>query len=110
MADEAKTKMANDKAALEQQNALRQKQAEERAKYAGKPTPTQMECDLAKLGNAPELEPDGSPPDPNNQPINPYPEKKELHSGGGGGSYQTRQVGSERPGATVHAPERKADK
>jgi hypothetical protein len=45
-----------------------------------------MENDLAKLGNHPELEPDGSPPDPY------APAKKELHAAGSGGGYQTRQA------------------
>jgi hypothetical protein len=85
MTDDAKVKMAADKKALEAANEQRAKEAEERAKHAGKPTPTQMENDLAKLGHHPELEPDGSPPDP----YQSAPEKKELHSGGG---YQTRQA------------------
>jgi hypothetical protein len=34
---------------------------------AGKPTPTQEELDQIALGEHPDLEPDGSPPDPNAQ-------------------------------------------
>jgi hypothetical protein len=89
MADEAK-KMADDKKTLEQQNAQRQKEMDERNKTRGKPTPTQMENDLAKMGNHPDLEPDGSPPDPN-QPV--PASTKEVHAGSGG-SYATRQVSS----------------
>jgi hypothetical protein len=88
MADEATKKMSEDKKTLEQQNAERQKVTEERNKNRGKPTPTQMECDLMKLGNHPELEPDGSLPDPNHP--SPTAAKKEVHAGSGG-SYSTRQ-------------------
>jgi len=35
----------------------------------GTPTPTQDELNAINLGQAPELQPDGTPPDPNNQPI-----------------------------------------
>jgi hypothetical protein len=85
----ATKKMAEDKKTLEAQNAVRAKQMEERAKNRGKPTPTQMECDLIKLGNHPELEPDGSQPDPYQAPK----EERELHSSSGGGAgYSTRQA------------------
>jgi hypothetical protein len=87
MTDDANKKMAEDKKTLEKQNEQRAKAAEERAKHAGKPTPTQMENDLAAMGNHPELEPDGSPPDPNH----PSPTAKKDAQAEHGGSYQTRQ-------------------
>jgi hypothetical protein len=84
MTDDTKKRMEEDRKKLEAQNEQRAKEAEERAKHRGKPTPTQMEADLAALGHHPELEPDGSPPDPN------YP-KKDVQAGSAGG-YQTRQA------------------
>ena len=35
----------------------------------GTPTPTQDELNAINLGQAPDLQPDGTPPDPNNQPV-----------------------------------------
>jgi hypothetical protein len=93
--DAAAKKMADDKKMLEQQNSDRQKAAEERHKNRGKPTPTQMECDLAMLGNHPELEPDGSPPDPNH-PSPLAKKEKEVTAASSGGSYQTRQAKTEK--------------
>jgi hypothetical protein len=79
------TKMADDKKTLEQQNAQRQKDMEERNKTHGRPTPTQMENDLAAMGNHPELEPDGSPVE--------GAVKKELHAAtSGSASYSTKQA------------------
>jgi hypothetical protein len=88
MADEAAKKAADDKKALEAANEQRAKEAQERAKTRGKPTPTQMENDLAKLGHHPELEPDGSLPDPNA----PAAVKKELQAATAAGGYPTRQA------------------
>jgi hypothetical protein len=84
MTDEAaKKRMEESKKALEQQNEKRAKEAEERAKKRGRPTPTQMENDLAALGHHPELEPDGSGPDPHDQRA-----LQAEHAGG----YQTRAM------------------
>src|SRR5262245_17872315 len=54
---------ADAKKMLAEQSDKRVKDAEERAKKRGKPTPTQAELDLAALGHHPDLEPDGSQPD-----------------------------------------------
>lgn len=63
MADDKATENAK-KLAAEGKEA-RAKQDEQRAAMAkGKPTPTQEENDIAILGGHPELEADGSGPDP----------------------------------------------
>jgi hypothetical protein len=84
-ADDVKKRIEEDRKKLEHQNEQRAKAAEERARSRGRPTPTQMENDLAALGHHPELEPDGSPPDP-------YSVRKDVQAGSAGSSYQTRQV------------------
>jgi hypothetical protein len=81
--DDAKKRMEDDKKLLAEQREQRAKDAEERAKKQGKPTPTQAENDLAALGHHPELEADGSPPDPFGQ--------RQLQGEPAGG-YATRQV------------------
>jgi hypothetical protein len=86
-ADDVKKRIEEDRKKLEQQNEQRAKAAEERARSRGRPTPTQMENDLAALGHHPELEPDGSPPDPYSAAA-----KKDVQAGSAGSSYQTRQV------------------
>jgi hypothetical protein len=57
-------KLNEDKKRLAQERDERQKQMAEHEKNKGTPTPTQEECDLAKLGHHPELANDGSGPDP----------------------------------------------
>jgi hypothetical protein len=81
----AKKQLASDKEA-------RQRSTEEYQKrMKGRPTPTQEECDLIKLGAAPDaLEPDGSDPDPNNGLIFGQ-HSRQLEPAHSGGGYQTRQ-------------------
>ncbi|HEU0113922.1 MAG TPA: hypothetical protein VFQ80_04570 [Thermomicrobiales bacterium] len=76
--DTAKKALAESKDARAEQD----KQRAERLK--GKPTPTQEENDLIKLGGHPELEDDGSGADPNNF------SQKSLEAKKPGGGYQTR--------------------
>lgn len=83
--DDAKKRMEEDKKILAEQREQRAKDAEERAKKQGKPTPTQAENDLAALGHHPELEADGSAPDPFGFPH------RQLQAEPAGG-YATRQV------------------
>jgi hypothetical protein len=85
-ARKAKTDAAKEQ--LGDAKKLRAEQDKQRAEAAkGKPTPTQEENDLIKLGAAPdELEDDGSPPDPNN-----FSKAVEARKPGGAG-YQTRQA------------------
>lgn len=87
--------MSEDKKRLASEREERTKaQEEHRKKMIGRPTPTQEEADLIKLGHHPDLEPDGS--------QDPYatPEQKEKnkqhHSdrhmeSEGKAPYQTRQ-------------------
>jgi hypothetical protein len=72
---------------LAEQADKRAKDAEERAKKRGKPTPTQTELDLAALGHHPDLEPDGSPPDPHNTGHRQMQADPAV-------SYQTRHMSS----------------
>ena len=60
---------------------------------SGKPTPTQRENDLAKLGalDPDEKEDDGSGPDPANQPL----ANVRALTGDQGGDYKTRNVAPE---------------
>ncbi|HEY2243472.1 MAG TPA: hypothetical protein VGH47_04510 [Xanthobacteraceae bacterium] len=58
-------RMAEDKKQLAAEREQRAKDMAERDKHRGTPTPTQEECDLAKLGHHPQLADDGSGPDPN---------------------------------------------
>lgn len=82
MADDAATQ--NAKKTLAEDKAERAKQDAQRAEMTkGKPTPTQEENDLAMLGGHPDLEPDGSGPDPH---ITRQAEAKP----GSGAAYQTR--------------------
>ena len=93
MADDAK--LAADKKQVAAENEARQKFYSERAKHAGRPTPTQEEADLLKLGNHIELSPDGSPPDP--QQVGTKNMEAEHSSGGG---YRTRHVAPAAPKAS----------
>jgi hypothetical protein len=87
MADaKADTRMADDKKRLAADREAREKAAEERAKTRGRPTPTQEECDLAALGHAVDLSPDGSPEE---KPAGH--QTRQVESGGGAAGYQTRQ-------------------
>jgi len=82
----AKKQLASDKEARQRSNEEYQK------RMKGRPTPTQEECDLIKLGAAPDsLEPDGSEPDPNNGLIFGGPHSRHLEPAHSGGGYQTRQ-------------------
>jgi hypothetical protein len=84
MADQA---TENAKKALAEGKDVRAKQDEQRAAVMkGKPTPTQEENDIAILGGHPDLEPDGSGPDPNNQPLG----TRQVEAGKPGAGYQTR--------------------
>jgi hypothetical protein len=83
MADDKQTE--NAKKLVAEGKELRAKQDEQRAAVSkGKPTPTQEENDLAMVGGHPELEPDGSGPDPNTL--------GKTAEAGQKGSYQTRQA------------------
>ena len=79
----------------------------------GKPTPTQDENDLARLGQPLlEKEPDGSDPDPHAAPaVDRDPRRRSAERSGG--EYETREIEAERsPGyqtrgqtpAATHAP------
>jgi len=70
---------ADAKKMLAEERDKRAKDAEERAKTRGKPTPTQAELDLIALGHHPELEADGSLVD---RQLQAQP----------GGTYETRQM------------------
>jgi hypothetical protein len=99
----AKRQLANDRAAQEKRVA----DAEER--QSGKPTPTQEEADLAKLGaHVHEKEDDGSGPErrPGESKEDAKArvdkeggaiEKKESKPASTSGSYQTRDQQSGRP-------------
>lgn len=88
-AKSADEKMAEDKKQLAQEREQRAKDIAEREKKRGTPTPTQEECDLAKLGHHPELANDGSGPDPNDA-LNTT-----KHIGGKpAGEYATRHLQS----------------
>jgi hypothetical protein len=89
--DDPKKRMEDDKKILAEQREQRAKDAEERAKKQGKPTPTQVENDLAALGHHPELEADGSAPDPFGFPH------RQLQADPASG-YATRQMGSPASG------------
>ena len=83
MADDYAKRREDAKRLLEQQRDARTKELTERTKHRGKPTPTQMENDLAALGHNSDLEPDGSEVEkPVTRQIEP------VHAG----TYQTRQV------------------
>lgn len=60
-----KSRMDADKKTLAEDREARQKAMAERDKSRGRPTPTQEEADLIKMGHHPDLAPDGSPSDPN---------------------------------------------
>jgi hypothetical protein len=82
MADQA---TENAKKALAEGKDVRAKQEEQRAAVMkGKPTPTQEENDIAILGGHPELEADGSGPDPHNF------SQRQVEAGKPGAGYQTR--------------------
>jgi hypothetical protein len=86
MAEQDK-KMAEDKKKLaEERDARAKAKAAHDKVYLGRPTPTQEECDLIKLGHHPELEPDGS--------TDPDTVGKSLEAEGSRGGYQTRQMSS----------------
>jgi hypothetical protein len=82
----AEKRMEDDKKKLSEERADRQKKREEHLKMVtGRPTPTQEEADLIKLGHHPELAADGS--------TDPYSDKA-MEAEGGGGGYKTRQMSS----------------
>jgi hypothetical protein len=88
VSEEAKKRMAEDKKKLETEREARAKaQAEHQKKMTGRPTPTQEEADLIKLGHHPELEPDGST-DPYAVPTTTETKHMEHAEGK---PYQTRQ-------------------
>jgi len=103
-ADNPATEAAR-KALAEDKQALEKTRAEYAQRMAGKPTPTQEENDMAKLGaQILEHEDDGSGPDPFN--FSP----RHMDAGHGGG-YSTRQSHASGGGgaATTHRPPRKAE-
>ena len=61
----ASDRMSEDKKRVAHEREERAKQAAERYKNRGTPTPTQEEMDMIKLGHHVELANDGSGPDPN---------------------------------------------
>jgi hypothetical protein len=79
-------RLAEDKKKLAADRDAREKAREEREKSRGRPTPTQEEIDLIKLGHHVELSPDGSPPDPN---VGFGTRQVEAQPASGG--YHTRQ-------------------
>jgi hypothetical protein len=101
MADEAKAaadkKLAEDKKKIAADNEARAKFYADRAKHLGRPTPTQEECDLIRLGNHIELSPDGSPPDP----WNTGQSKESAAANHGGGGYAHRQSTARHGGAST---------
>jgi hypothetical protein len=88
----------NAKKALEQERKISDKSRAEYARLSkGKPTPTQEELDLAALGaHILEHEPDGSDPDPQNQPVHETrhleADKTQTHAR----PYQTRSTTASR--------------
>jgi hypothetical protein len=82
----AKKRIAEDKAAREQREAS--------APEAGKPTPTQEENDLAKMGvHLTEHEPDGSPEQqPHAETLEGRHQNKQATTKAPTPSYQTRQA------------------
>jgi len=89
MADKAHDTEAAAREAVKKQASTREAQDAQRALNAGKPTPTQEENDLAKLGAPAEKhEEDGSPQQPLEPPKDPY--SKRSMEGQSGAGYQTR--------------------
>jgi hypothetical protein len=92
----AEKRMAEDKKKIADENKARvEARAAHDKVFLGRPTPTQEECDLIKLGHAVELEPDGS--------TDPYSSKAMEAEHGGG--YKTRQSS---PGGGAHHQTRAA--
>jgi hypothetical protein len=61
-----------------------------------KPTPTQEENDLARLGSSVlEKEEDGSPPDPHNLPVGAEVVTRNVAAGDAAGTYKTRHAAAE---------------
>jgi hypothetical protein len=103
--DERKARIAQREATNKANADALKEQKEERAKLnaeadkrmsESKPTPTQEENDLARLGSpVMEKEPDGSGPDPHNLPIGVTAPKagvkKDVAAEGSAGSYKTRE-------------------
>jgi hypothetical protein len=87
MTDKTDTRLAEDKKKLADEREAREKAAEERAKTRGRPTPTQEECDLAALGHAVDLSPDGSP----EEKLAGHETRHVEASSGSTAGYQTRQ-------------------
>ena len=88
MADDPKKKLEDDKKKLSEERAEWDKQQALHKKiYTGRPTPTQEEANLIKLGNHPELEPDGS-----TDPNNPEAMKAMVAEGGSSKPYATRAM------------------
>jgi hypothetical protein len=80
-------RMADDKKKLQEDRDQRAKEAVERDKKRGTPTPTQEEIDLVKLGHQVELANDGSGPDPSDE------RNTVKHIGGKpAGEYSTRSM------------------
>jgi hypothetical protein len=84
----------------EQRKAREEAQAS--APPEGKPTPTQEEIDMARLGvHITEHEDDGSGPDPNNQPLGPFgrntEQKQSTAKPQQGRGYETRAVPPKPP-------------
>ena len=98
MATETKTTHADVSRKVQEEHkaqgqALRDRSAKQYAdRMKGRPTPTQEECDQAKLGMHPELTPDGSDPDPNLQPVAAAPTATRQMEAGHAAPYQTRQA------------------
>lgn len=87
-------RMEEDKKKLAEAKQAREKQMAETAKAMGRPTPTQEELDLIKLGHHVELSDDGSGPDPNHPPGGVHPQsglKRHSEAEHGGAPYATRQ-------------------
>jgi hypothetical protein len=88
---------AEAKAAVKASSEAKAKAVEESTKNMGKPTPTQEENDLAKLGVPIEThEDDGSGPQPEYRlvkSVEPAPKQ-------GGAGYQTRAAAPAKPAAS----------
>jgi hypothetical protein len=90
MADTPPENVAAAKQLAEERKYSDASKAEYQARMKGKPTPTQEENDLAALGaHFAEHEPDGSDPDPYNNPSQMTKVSEPTKPSGGG--YQTRQ-------------------
>jgi hypothetical protein len=76
----------------EEQKAVEKSLADYKERTKGRPTPTQEECDLAKLGAPVEHKQEsGAGPDPR--------ATRQMESGAGG-AYQTRTAAAKEPRST----------